>query len=206
MPFGFASGLYDKDTSLVRFGYRDYDPDIGRWTAKDPIGFAGGDTDLYGYVLNDPINLIDPSGQLGIAGVVIGGISGAYGGFISGITSGNITAGIIGGLAGAAAGSIVGVFLPQTSTVAGSMVGGAISGFFGGAVGGATSKALSDPCASAEDIGWEAAKGAGIGVLTGITGGGVVGSAATIGATGPAVQVASAMIAAPIALGMGIDW
>jgi hypothetical protein len=35
---------------------------VGRWTAKDPIFFAGGDTDLYGYVLNDPINLVDPDG------------------------------------------------------------------------------------------------------------------------------------------------
>jgi RHS repeat-associated protein len=54
VPFGFAGGLYDPDTKLIRFGYRDYDPDVGRWTAKDPILFAGGDTDLYGYVLNDP--------------------------------------------------------------------------------------------------------------------------------------------------------
>ena len=46
----------------MRFGYRDYDPDVGRWTAKDPIGFAGGDTDLYGYCLNDPVNWIDPIG------------------------------------------------------------------------------------------------------------------------------------------------
>jgi len=42
VSFGFAGGLYDKDTGLVRFGYRDYDPDTGRWTAKDPIGFSGG--------------------------------------------------------------------------------------------------------------------------------------------------------------------
>ena len=61
---GFAGGLNDRDTGLVRFGYRDYDPDIGRWTAKDPILFAGGDTDLYGYVLNDPINFIDANGLL----------------------------------------------------------------------------------------------------------------------------------------------
>lgn len=60
--FGFAGGLQDPDTGLVRFGYRDYNPDTGRWTAKDPIFFAGGDTDLYGYVLNDPVNGIDPSG------------------------------------------------------------------------------------------------------------------------------------------------
>ena len=41
-PFGFAGGLYDRDTELVRFGARDYDPSVGRWTNKDPITFEGG--------------------------------------------------------------------------------------------------------------------------------------------------------------------
>ena len=58
-PFGFAGGLYDRDTQLVRFGARDYDAETGRWTAKDPVLFTGGDTNLYGYILNDPVNLID---------------------------------------------------------------------------------------------------------------------------------------------------
>jgi len=62
-PFGFAGGLYDRDTGLVRFGARDYDPVIGRWTAKDPIAFEIGDMNLYGYVLNNPTNLIDPLGD-----------------------------------------------------------------------------------------------------------------------------------------------
>jgi RHS repeat-associated protein len=62
-PFGFAGGLYDKDTKLVRFGARDYDPSVGRWTAKDPILFAGGDYTLYAYVGNDPVNLSDPNGR-----------------------------------------------------------------------------------------------------------------------------------------------
>ncbi|AUX41034.1 uncharacterized protein SOCE26_024390 [Sorangium cellulosum] len=61
-PFGFAGGLYDADTKLVRFGARDYDAEVGRWTAKDPIRFDGGDTNLYGYVLNDPISFTDPNG------------------------------------------------------------------------------------------------------------------------------------------------
>src|SRR5690606_32706137 len=61
-PFGFAGGLYDPDTKLVRFGARDYDPATGRWTAKDPIGFAGGDTNLFVYAANDSINLFDHSG------------------------------------------------------------------------------------------------------------------------------------------------
>jgi RHS repeat-associated protein len=61
-PFGFAGGLYDQDTKFVRFGARDYNPSIGRWTAKDPSLFNGEDTDLYGYVFSDPVNLADPSG------------------------------------------------------------------------------------------------------------------------------------------------
>jgi len=61
-PFGFAGGLYDTDTGLVRFGRRDYDAEIGRWTAKDPIRFYGGDANLYAYVLGDPVNHIDPTG------------------------------------------------------------------------------------------------------------------------------------------------
>jgi RHS repeat-associated protein len=61
-PFGFAGGIYDLDTKLTRFGARDYDAEIGRWTAKDPIDFDGGDTNLYGYVVNDPLNLLDLNG------------------------------------------------------------------------------------------------------------------------------------------------
>jgi RHS repeat-associated protein len=62
IPFCFAGGLHDSHTGLVRFGFRDYDPDTGRWTAKDPILFYGGDTDLYGYCLSNPISLNDPYG------------------------------------------------------------------------------------------------------------------------------------------------
>jgi RHS repeat-associated protein len=62
-PFGFAGGLYDRDSGLIRFGARDYDAETGRWTTKDPtLFFTGGDKNLYGYVVNDPINLFDPFG------------------------------------------------------------------------------------------------------------------------------------------------
>ncbi len=64
-PFGFAGGIYDLDTKLTRFGARDYDAETGRWTVKDPILFAGGDTNLFGYVLGDPVNGIDPFGLAG---------------------------------------------------------------------------------------------------------------------------------------------
>jgi RHS repeat-associated protein len=61
-PFGFAGGLYDLDTKLVRFGARDYDSETGRWAAKDPIRFDGSGANLYAYVVNDPVNWIDPQG------------------------------------------------------------------------------------------------------------------------------------------------
>ncbi len=61
-PFGFAGGLYDSETKLVRFGVREYEPSLGRWLSKDPIRFDGGDTNLYGYVVNDPVNWVDPEG------------------------------------------------------------------------------------------------------------------------------------------------
>jgi RHS repeat-associated protein len=62
VPFGFAGGHHDQATGLVRMGARDYDPETGRFTAKDPIGFAGGYASLYAYVGGDPVNRADPSG------------------------------------------------------------------------------------------------------------------------------------------------
>ena len=62
IPFGFAGGLYDPQTGLVRFGARDYDASTGRRTSKDPIRFRGGMI-LYRYVGNDPVNWRDPKGK-----------------------------------------------------------------------------------------------------------------------------------------------
>jgi RHS repeat-associated protein len=87
-PFGFAGGLYDPQTGLIRFGARDYDPETGRWTTKDPAGFGGGDTNLYGYVVNDPVNLNDPSGlswASGARGFVKGLLVGAVVGFTAAV-------------------------------------------------------------------------------------------------------------------------
>ena len=63
LPIGFAGGLADNTTGLVRFGDRDYDPAAGRWTARDPIFFSGDQANLYMYVGNSPINLRDPDGR-----------------------------------------------------------------------------------------------------------------------------------------------
>jgi RHS repeat-associated protein len=62
-PFGYAGGLGDPDTHLWHYGARDYDPTTLRWLAKDPLGFGGGDTNLYGYTVRDPVNGVDPTGE-----------------------------------------------------------------------------------------------------------------------------------------------
>jgi RHS repeat-associated protein len=61
-PFGFGGGIWDPDIGLVRFGARDYDPVVARWTAKDPMRFQARDSNLYRYVRDNPINATDPTG------------------------------------------------------------------------------------------------------------------------------------------------
>jgi len=88
MPFGFAGGIRDGDTNVVRFGKRDYDPAIGRWLNREPLKFVVG-TNLYEYVGNDPIDWVDPTGAApdpaGAGGATgEGGCEGAGGGPPSG--------------------------------------------------------------------------------------------------------------------------
>lgn len=121
--FGFAGGLYDADTGLVRFGVRDYDPETGRWTSKDPILFDGRDTNLYGYVQSDPVNWVDPTGEVLVAPIAIGaGVGAAVDIGMQLIDSGGdykninwtsvVTSAAVGGALGGA-GRILGPFSPK---------------------------------------------------------------------------------------------
>jgi len=83
-PFGFAGGLYEPFSGLIRFGARDYGADIGRWTAKDLVQYGDLGTNPYTYVSNDPVNFVDPSGLFswswaGLGGTLAMGIGGALG-------------------------------------------------------------------------------------------------------------------------------
>ena len=66
---------------------RYYAPNMGRWLAPDPIGFAGGDINLYRYCNNDPVNMLDPTGNMAAFGLGIAADQ-------ANMTPGNVNGGI----------------------------------------------------------------------------------------------------------------
>ncbi len=71
--YGYTGREFDADLGLQYSRARWYDATIGRFISEDPIGFAGKDINLYGYVWNSPIKLVDPMGTDGGATLVGGG-------------------------------------------------------------------------------------------------------------------------------------
>ncbi|HEV2705809.1 MAG TPA: RHS repeat-associated core domain-containing protein [Pyrinomonadaceae bacterium] len=68
----------DAETGLQLLKHRYYDPGTGRFLTKDPSGYSGG-INLYGYVRNNPVKYIDPSGREGVLvwPLISGGVNGA---------------------------------------------------------------------------------------------------------------------------------
>ena len=64
-PCRFSTKPLDPDIGLYYYGYRYYDPQTGRWPSRDPIGERGG-LNLYGFVGNKSINLIDYIGLFSV--------------------------------------------------------------------------------------------------------------------------------------------
>ncbi len=79
--FRFSTKFFDNESGLYYYGYRYYDAELGRWISRDPINELGNliirnkpsfetyNVNLYGFVLNDPVNLID---ILGLNSVNVG--------------------------------------------------------------------------------------------------------------------------------------
>jgi RHS repeat-associated protein len=61
--FGYTGREFDEETGQYYYRARYYDAGVGRFINQDPIGFGGGDINLYKYVANSPINGIDPTGN-----------------------------------------------------------------------------------------------------------------------------------------------
>ena len=58
----FPGQYWDAETGLHYNWNRYYDPDTGRYPQADPIGFDGGDVNLYAYVWNNSVNWVDSNG------------------------------------------------------------------------------------------------------------------------------------------------
>ena len=69
-PFRFSSEFHDDETGLVYYNYRYYNPNLGRWTKRDPIEEDGG-SNLYGIVKNNLIMDIDIIGLKRIRSQII---------------------------------------------------------------------------------------------------------------------------------------
>ena len=63
-PFKFVGqyGVIAEPNGLYYMRARYYDPNVGRFISEDPLGFGGGDVNLFAYVQNNSVNRIDPSG------------------------------------------------------------------------------------------------------------------------------------------------
>ncbi len=55
---------YDTDTSLYQVRNRYYDTELSTFLNRDPIGYNSGDTNLYRYCGNNPVNAVDPQGTV----------------------------------------------------------------------------------------------------------------------------------------------
>jgi RHS repeat-associated protein len=84
--FFYVGQEYDATTGLQYSRARYYDPVSSEFISQDPLGFAGGDTNLYRRAGNSPANATDPSG---LSATAIGAGVGFVGGFIYGGLSGS---------------------------------------------------------------------------------------------------------------------
>ena len=85
-PWRFASKRFDPESGLIFFGRRYYAPTVGRFLTPDPIGFTDG-PNLYSYVHNCPLILVDPYGLLTMEDAkesAVGGARGLGSGAVSG--------------------------------------------------------------------------------------------------------------------------
>ena len=120
--FKFAGMEYDATTAQYYDHARYYTPASGRFSSLDPMKLEYGEADLYRYVGNDPVNGVDPTGELGT--VILGGAAC----FIA-ASAWEVTMYLLyndpidlGGIAIATGTALLGGFAPNTIRVTGPLV------------------------------------------------------------------------------------
>jgi RHS repeat-associated protein len=63
--FSYTGREFDEESGQYYYRARYYDAGVGRFLSEDPISFQGGDANLYRYVGNNSLTVVDPSGLLG---------------------------------------------------------------------------------------------------------------------------------------------
>jgi RHS repeat-associated protein len=155
------TGRENDGTGLYYLRARYYQPRVQRFMSEDPIGFAGGDVNFYGYVRQNPILMTDPSGQIPLP-IIIGCVLGAAGGYtyindtdigakkpiqqLYGVVAGTVIGCVAGaiplsGVPGAILGGGLGAYAGAATTAASGgnpndIIAGLATGLAGGALGG----------------------------------------------------------------------
>jgi RHS repeat-associated protein len=76
-PWRLAGQYYDNETGLHYVLARYYNPQLGRYLTKDPLFVEGGSDNFYIYCDGDPVNRVDPKGELIFCAIIVGAVIGA---------------------------------------------------------------------------------------------------------------------------------
>ena len=88
-PFRYRGYCYDTETGLYYISSRYYDPEVGRWINADGYISTGNgvlEKNMYAYCLNNPVNMLDPSGEIAITTLIL------IGSIVSGVAVASYTA------------------------------------------------------------------------------------------------------------------